>query len=1101
MFINISIVFFRCGIVLCQRDAKFAVECDTCKMSYCLVCLASGTKEPCVRCGQRPSKRVEQLVHLRLKSIYKAFKQSGAALDNNNSKTGAPSRKKPLDAPGHTSGKQSICKNDSSTEKGVSVCVEIGNAPNIGNTKFQRGEDKKKGSKMQNGPPLNGGDVGAVLQVAAAAAASAAASTKESGCKESSQKKWGDDMEVNPEKIMPQLNRDGSISFRSRKEPKKNASDLYASKTEAEADAAAASLLAELEKEKEQNKANNKAKKSKKKKKKERQAAKEREKEEKARLEEEEKATAKLASIEAQKQKQVKKNTKKASKAEPGEEEGGKKSNQNQNSNEKKSKKKKGKTSKPKPPSPLPDEQNDESDDDDIMRLAAAAGIDITAKSSKTVQKKDDTNDEQVETRLAAMISANDLDGIESVLTELKGVPGRAALRKNAKKALKKIREEIAATEVSKSQNDEKSATVQSTASTDIISGQAHGYKATEPLLKLVSNTHRVQSSSGGTPRSECVMHMAPSVVGWVIGKGGQRIRDLMEDSGAKVWIDQDSMGAHDMRIVYVSGTKKAIDTAVRTIKDLVAKAPVGGTTQPIATVPSVVNDTASVTSARSDLTSTPVSMIQNFTTQAPAAARKPDFSPPKRYVEPIAEMQPSAASPLSKKSPHSSPSHSMPLPPPGLEAMSNSPTVSSLTVSHQSNDDVRTETPKSVRELFCEPRFVPLLIGRRGWTVKNIQDTSGARVDIDQKVIPRRIIISGDEDQVNKAVRLVSEVLSYPHAQSNYNTSESVGGGDMNAVLHFQNRRSNLNGAEVHDGHISAASLPGSAPDVAHFPVSLQNETGQEPMRPLRESSLPPLSQYTNAPLDFGTMPNDRSLNEPPMRQPLEHTNGFGYGQQIRHQTLPVQMNSPRQTMPPTASNSVHASPAAYLARQSSAPLPFRPSGSQMSPEPFDRNFLRGNFNEDRQSLSGNFQFDTILPLNNGGAVPPHNFTNVAQEPNIGSNLFSRQPMQPKNDHDVVSDLFGQPVHSPHYPLVTSESQGERADPLLQGFGGLSLGGGGGDNGLGLEGANWDWEGLMNDEGSSNHRVGLGGVRLDTTSEMQAKRNTENQFQSNWGA
>jgi hypothetical protein len=49
------------------------VECDTCKMSYCLVCLAGTPKDPCLRCGQRPTKRMEQLVHLRLKSIYKAF--------------------------------------------------------------------------------------------------------------------------------------------------------------------------------------------------------------------------------------------------------------------------------------------------------------------------------------------------------------------------------------------------------------------------------------------------------------------------------------------------------------------------------------------------------------------------------------------------------------------------------------------------------------------------------------------------------------------------------------------------------------------------------------------------------------------------------------------------------------------------------------------------------------------------------------------------------------------------------------------------------------------------------------------------------------------
>ena len=79
----------RCGIVLCKRDAKFAVECDTCKLSYCLVCLAQGTGnkggggvKACVRCHARPSKRVEQLVHLRLKSIYKAFKSTAGFTDN-----------------------------------------------------------------------------------------------------------------------------------------------------------------------------------------------------------------------------------------------------------------------------------------------------------------------------------------------------------------------------------------------------------------------------------------------------------------------------------------------------------------------------------------------------------------------------------------------------------------------------------------------------------------------------------------------------------------------------------------------------------------------------------------------------------------------------------------------------------------------------------------------------------------------------------------------------------------------------------------------------------------------------------------------------------
>jgi hypothetical protein len=76
------------------------------------------------------------------------------------------------------------------------------------------------------------------------------------------------------------------------------------------------------------------------------------------------------------------------------------------------------------------------------------------------------------------------------------------------------------------------------------------------------------------------------------------------------------------------------------------------------------------------------------------------------------------------------------------------------------------TKADWAVQEVTCEARFVPLLIGRRGWTIKHIQDTSGARVDIDQSVTPRRIKISGKKDCVASAVGMVKDVLSYPHAQ-----------------------------------------------------------------------------------------------------------------------------------------------------------------------------------------------------------------------------------------------------------------------------------------------------------------------------------------------
>jgi len=79
---------------------------------------------------------------------------------------------------------------------------------------------------------------------------------------------------------------------------------------------------------------------------------------------------------------------------------------------------------------------------------------------------------------------------------------------------------------------------------------------------------------------------------------------------------------------------------------------------------------------------------------------------------------------------------------------------------------NTQEQTNFFMKEILCEPRFVPLLIGRRGWTVKQIQDTSGAKVDIDQSVNPRRVTITGNAAQVDHAVQLVHDILRYPHAE-----------------------------------------------------------------------------------------------------------------------------------------------------------------------------------------------------------------------------------------------------------------------------------------------------------------------------------------------
>ena len=44
-----------------------------------------------------------------------------------------------------------------------------------------------------------------------------------------------------------------------------------------------------------------------------------------------------------------------------------------------------------------------------------------------------------------------------------------------------------------------------------------------------------------------------------MIGKNGQRIRDLMEESGAKIWIDQEKFKGQETRNVYISGDPKHV--------------------------------------------------------------------------------------------------------------------------------------------------------------------------------------------------------------------------------------------------------------------------------------------------------------------------------------------------------------------------------------------------------------------------------------------------------------------------------------------------------------------------------------------------------------
>ena len=83
---------------------------------------------------------------------------------------------------------------------------------------------------------------------------------------------------------------------------------------------------------------------------------------------------------------------------------------------------------------------------------------------------------------------------------------------------------------------------------------------------------------------------------------------------------------------------------------------------------------------------------------------------------------------------------------------------------SHTTSTTTSNTTNASSAAVVLEPKEYirtssSSLIGCRGWTVKHIQDESGARVDIDQTVTPKIIRSSGsDKSQVSRATQMVQD-------------------------------------------------------------------------------------------------------------------------------------------------------------------------------------------------------------------------------------------------------------------------------------------------------------------------------------------------------
>lgn len=231
---------------------------------------------------------------------------------------------------------------------------------------------------------------------------------------------------------------------------------------------------------------------------------------------------------------------------------------------------------------------------------------------------------------------------------------------------------------------------------------------------------------------STFVMDISPSVVGWIIGRSGIRIKEIQHQSGCKMWVDQD-VPNDQPRKIFFHGSKQNIDAAVERVNELVQSAPV-------------------------------------------------------------------------------------------LACVSGAP-----------------HKPLMSTIVDCPVTLVGLLIGKKGWTIKKIQQASGAQISINQSVregLPRKIIVSGDEVSVTTALQLIDEVLRDKSLQDERDTA---------SPHMFDKAPSHPGGLSVSTGFNSYDNSFGAAPQVSP-PHAIDVNGFHRPVSPLTQMQ----QRHSNEQLSF---------------------------------------------------------------------------------------------------------------------------------------------------------------------------------------------------------------------------------------------------------
>ena len=102
---------------------------------------------------------------------------------------------------------------------------------------------------------------------------------------------------------------------------------------------------------------------------------------------------------------------------------------------------------------------------------------------------------------------------------------------------------------------------------------------------KFFHSTHEIEQAAARN--LERKIHISPAVVGWVIGKKGTHLKEMSKKSDTEICVHQESMGAKENRVMYITGNQDCVENAIQGVKDTLPKG------QKLATGPGVTADTA----------------------------------------------------------------------------------------------------------------------------------------------------------------------------------------------------------------------------------------------------------------------------------------------------------------------------------------------------------------------------------------------------------------------------------------------------------------------------------------------------------------------------